>query len=369
MATPFSLVANIITNRTRCKTGRLFPLRISLACLIVTVPAFSQTIVESRQTYELVASATIEMLPAPLRSWFDNRGDLYAAVFTAKTDEIKLRIDDPSQQHFTWLKESYPNKLKKRRKVDYLSTLTIAQVDGQSPSLLEMIEQQYVSLVEAFRQGDTRLAISTCGTLVHHVLDASLPSHVALVEPDWTDPKAGKLHKQIERLAFHESQRLNEYGERFSYEIRVWPKRLREVNDISQTVLASLHRASSVGHDLYNNTELAASMTTGRHEHVAMLIRGQLEAAVLLSGSLINSAWQQAGSPFQQSKTTQIQESNTTDRDTASTFVGSEHSNIFHLSTCPHAKRIKPGNLVHFNNLDKAYLSERKACKTCKPDG
>jgi len=339
-----------------------------LICLLISAPAFSQTIVESRQTYELVAKAAIETLPAPLRSWFTDRNALKKAVFTKQQDRVDIRIENqPGQQHFTWLQRPAPTKKRNRQKTRRSYTLKIAAVNGQAHTLAEMIQEQYAALTEAFHQSDATMVSTAAGQLMHKVIDASLPSHVAVVEHDWQGPLATKSDKRIERLAFHESNLLDWQRERFAFELRIWPKRLQEVRDIPKMVSESLFRASSAGFQVYDNTELAAMLSAGRYEGVVVVVRGQLEAAAILSGSLIRSAWREAGSPGIQSQAKQTNGTSASQTTTASTFVGSKQSKIFHRHTCPYVKRIKPENLVYFDSVAKSRQLGRKACKTCKP--
>ncbi len=129
-------------------------------------------------------------------------------------------------------------------------------------------------------------------------------------------------------------------------------------------------QASFVGNEVYSKTELAAQRPAGGYEYVVMLVRSQLEAASILSGSLIRGAWQEAGSPEQLSQAEPIKGNSvarTSQHVMNSKFVGSKQSKIFHLRTCPHVKRIKPANLVHFDSAAKVRAIGRKACKTCNP--
>ena len=48
-------------------------------------------------------------------------------------------------------------------------------------------------------------------------------------------------------------------------------------------------------------------------------------------------------------------------------FVGSKNSKIFHKSTCSHAKRISPDNIVGFKSAKEAISKGRTPCKSCKP--
>ncbi|NBB86484.1 MAG: hypothetical protein GVY12_09770 [Bacteroidetes bacterium] len=48
-------------------------------------------------------------------------------------------------------------------------------------------------------------------------------------------------------------------------------------------------------------------------------------------------------------------------------FVGSVHSDVFHVPTCRYADRIKPGNLTGFDSVAAARERGYRACKVCKP--
>jgi len=48
-------------------------------------------------------------------------------------------------------------------------------------------------------------------------------------------------------------------------------------------------------------------------------------------------------------------------------FVGSRHSNVYHLPTCSAARRIKSENLITFKNRDEAVKAGYRPCKICRP--
>lgn len=50
-------------------------------------------------------------------------------------------------------------------------------------------------------------------------------------------------------------------------------------------------------------------------------------------------------------------------------FVGSRNSTVYHHSTCRHAARISPANLVQFASAEKALAAGRRPCKVCSPPG
>jgi len=49
-------------------------------------------------------------------------------------------------------------------------------------------------------------------------------------------------------------------------------------------------------------------------------------------------------------------------------LIGSKNSKKFHLSTCRHAKTIKPENIVTFSSVEEAIKAGREPCAVCKPD-
>ena len=48
-------------------------------------------------------------------------------------------------------------------------------------------------------------------------------------------------------------------------------------------------------------------------------------------------------------------------------YVASKNSNVFHKPECSAAKRIKPENIIGYNNRGEAIKSGRRPCKRCKP--
>jgi methylphosphotriester-DNA--protein-cysteine methyltransferase len=48
-------------------------------------------------------------------------------------------------------------------------------------------------------------------------------------------------------------------------------------------------------------------------------------------------------------------------------FVGSRHSNVYHLPTCSAARRIKPENLIGFKSREEAVRADYRPCKICRP--
>ena len=48
-------------------------------------------------------------------------------------------------------------------------------------------------------------------------------------------------------------------------------------------------------------------------------------------------------------------------------YVASKNSKVFHRPECSSAKRIKPKNLVGYNNRDEAIKAGKRPCKICKP--
>jgi len=53
--------------------------------------------------------------------------------------------------------------------------------------------------------------------------------------------------------------------------------------------------------------------------------------------------------------------------DRQSEYVGSKNSKVFHKSSCPHARRLKPESMIIFSSRQQAIDSGRQPCKTCNP--
>ena len=48
-------------------------------------------------------------------------------------------------------------------------------------------------------------------------------------------------------------------------------------------------------------------------------------------------------------------------------YAAAKSSKVFHLSTCPHAKRLSPSTALTFRTRQEAEQNGRRPCKTCNP--
>jgi hypothetical protein len=121
-------------------------------------------------------------------------------------------------------------------------------------------------------------------------------------------------------------------------------------------------------------TALAGSADAYYHgiaDRAVPIMETRLEAAVLLSAGLIAKAWAEAGRPALYAGApgpAATGDQTSPDDLNNSPYVGSRTSMTFHKAGCPHARRIKPENLIGFKTVEEAIRAGRKPCKTCKPD-
>ena len=93
-------------------------------------------------------------------------------------------------------------------------------------------------------------------------------------------------------------------------------------------------------------------------------------SSAVVAAELISAAWIEAGRPrlYEESdRTNEVVDADKTDGPVDTAFVGSRSSLVFHRRTCPHVKRIRPGNLVSMSSVEEAVKAGRKPCKTCSP--
>ncbi len=138
------------------------------------------------------------------------------------------------------------------------------------------------------------------------------------------------------------------YHQRLAFEVRVDPGRL------------------AGGPEAFvSSKNLSDQFVAGDVDYNLGLIEMRLEKAALLSAKMLIRAWHAAGDPHLGLAKPVVEEM----AQISTKHVASKNSKVFHKETCPHAARIKAGNVVRFNSFLVAQETGRKPCKTCKPTG
>lgn len=354
----------------------------------------------STASISVAAKAAVEALPAEIRPFFSTRRDEFTAAAhpdrvaagerkNRKSDSHSIAldaIDDPTTTGDTLSR--FPRRLSKARKlfkdrgVEDGGRLPWALMDG------------YRRLVQAFRQGEADTVVRRAGLVLHYATDAGMPFNTTL-DPDGrrTENPSWDLTSESDPIGDHRTARhrcqnelVRRIAERVSYEVRVWPARVRTPLDPSEAVwqtLTTTHDTLSVllaiDREILRQMEIETSAeflrsADGYYEMLAAraapIIETRIESAALLAAELISAAWIEAGRPQPSSENGRTQpavDAGTKAEKAAAPFLGSRNSLVFHRRTCRHVKRIRPENLVSISTAEEAVRGGRKPCKTCSP--
>lgn len=333
--------------------------------------------------YEIVVSTALTALPTPLRSAFVQQEDELIRVALSHCVKSVSSVEDVDR-HFVVLDVAAEKGASDAGRIEASrrfprgreAALKLARERGvrRVGSLPWTIHAHYEALLEAFRSTSGARIVAEAGALLHYATDASMPLFVAEKRSsrrrgrffdrgaDEPDPP-NRREKLLEAVAA--------LRDRLDYEVRVSPTRFAELEEPLDAVFETI--AGSFA-ELVGTPAIDAKV---RADEAATMIELRLEAAALLAANLIGTAWHQAGRPAPDTwnavsaKSAEPEKpaakSDTSVASPDSHFVGSRHSSIYHRATCPHAKRIKPNNLVSFGGRKVAVDAGRRPCKTCKP--
>lgn len=373
----------------------------------VTFGAFSadRCRAESHDVYEITTATAVALLPNPLRMFLEQHLD---AVTKAVAGELVREMDSTIGQvdvrrHYIMLDidavdmepgarvaaaRRFPHewgaakRLFKQHQIRHGGTLPW------------VIVQRFHALVRAFRASSREAVLVEVGRLLHYATDASLPFHATmdrdgsrtgqLLWPADTTTLVDRMHRTV-RLRC-ERALVSLFRKQFDYEVRVWAERWERSSDPLADVFSALLDAHG---GLAELTRIDAELTTSLDLHSAgafvaaanlyyaelmkragPIMESRLEAGALLGANLVGSAWLEAGRPaldFEMAAPprTEPAPAGTTENPQ---YIGSRHSTLYHVSTCPHARRIRPENQVGFGSLEQARSAGRAPCRTCKPD-
>lgn len=359
--------------------------------------------------YTIVADAAIPVLPEKARPFFESH---LQALQRRATVDLALsvsdgRVRDEAEMHYILLDAgedlrdraacraaamAVPHRAAAARRWFRRRQITAG---GRLPWV---IGEHYDRLVRAFKSGDEAAILRASGDLLHLATDAALPFNTtaaggrATADYDHWPVSTAAGSRLLHRTVRHRVQvgLIAKSQQRFEYEVRVWPPRWRRLEDPVEVAFAVLLESHAMVGPLLDvdralvdelsiesaDAFVAASdrYYEGLTRRAAPIIEQRLEEGALLAARLIGSAWDASGQP-------EPGKPHATERDTAESgeetqaapapavgLVGSVSGKVYHVPSCPHAKRIKPANLVRFSSKEEAQAGSRKPCRTCKPD-
>ena len=374
----------------------------------MSFPVARATSGESREAYEIVAGAAVPLLPDSLQPLFEARLDevrrsAIGEIIESGGPDVRPKRD---HHHFIMLDVAARGGDQNARRAaahEFPESCAAARklfkrhgVDRDQGGMLPwIIMDRYRELVGAFEDGEEGLIARKAGVLLHFVTDAALPFNTT---SNRDGQAAGHLSWSAEQgspnAIPHRTVRYRCQGElirrsqdQLQYEVRVWPERFQRVGDPSKAVFAILGNSHSyVGPLLEIDADLISRLRiTGADSFVASadeyyellaaragpIVESRLEAAALLTAELIAAAWAEAGSPLSENETSgplPAAKTSPTASPAEHPYVGSRNSTVFHRVDCPHARRIKAENRVHFETVEEALAAGRTPCKACRPD-
>ncbi len=348
---------------------------------------------------DIICTTAVTSLPPPLRALFEPHLDTLRKAGVADVSSLRDHAGNlTDHDHFFVLDGIVGNELRSLQQ-DRTETARVFKRRGieHGGQLPWAVLDHHQALVRAFTSRDDDLIIHETGVLLHLVTDASMPfsttldrlsqSVVARRAPEETEPESGSCPTVRWRV---QVGLLNHLSHRLEYEVRVFPGRVEDLIDPKQAVFKTLIDSHGELSDLISadaavfeelritdTTAFEASAKAYYREmanRTAGVMESRLEAGALLGARLITTAWTHGGSPnpialrpHLSGQATPNNERRADTKATTSPFVGSRHSKIFHRATCPHARRIKPENVVHFDSAEAATRAGRIPCKTCNP--
>ena len=357
-----------------------------------------------RSGRDIVVQATVEVIPADIRSLFRRHRDelveraVEPEVVWPKQPpmsdragwhyvELDIAAADDSPEARAAAAEQFPRHKTALRR--YFS-----RYGGKPTGILPWtLIEHYDALVEAFADGTEGDVIRLSGYIMHFAGDAASPFAVSRLA---TTSDGGSLadlkvplgdrsyaHRSAGHRLFGELVRRNRvrYGRLIDlaavdYDPVEDPRQrvFDVVTESLQLLETAIHAEQSCVRTM--SLESVDDLVARADQYYVLLdesggafCMGRLRRASLLAANLIGGAWQAAGEPTVQeirargsvpvkSKPELVQEGN---------LVGSRNSNVFHNPDCRYAKNISPDNLVYFESALDARRNGRRQCRSCKP--
>lgn len=357
-----------------------------LAAAIAAAPPAPR--VESPDPYEIVLAGAVPVLPPPLRSFFTQHLHAVQRAAVAVGAAEGRAAPGEAARHFVLLdlaadgvSQAARREATRRFPHDRQAARALYTLHGveHGGSLPWSVTEEFSALESAFRAADTEQIIRRTGRLSHFATDAALPCHTTS-HRDLATPSRGDapgrpgevvghaLNATRHRLHLAVLQRLRD---RLDYEVRVAPLRFREIESAIDEVFDVLLGACDAAASLEAIDVTAMESIDAYHDRVAeplaAIMEDRLESATLLVANLVGAAWVGAGQPLPATWRGVAPGKERSSDGRRPGFVGSRASMKFHLESCPHARRIKPTNLVRFDTARQARKAGRTPCKACKP--
>jgi len=364
----------------------------------------------------VVARVTAESLPDPLNRYFSQRKDglIERALEPDAVWPQERRYRAREQWHFLMIDaaaddDSIDARLAAARNFPSdrrdAKRLLRDRGAGRGGSLIWELADLTEQLSEAFADRDEARILQYAGYVIHFSTDAADP-FCCTRDPQGMESGNLVLTSALPGEALFADQ---DVGHRIGWElIRRNAQRYTEalqasrrralsieapaenVLGVMQSSLGDLKPLCEADAGLLASMRIADSDTFSarRDEYYMQLdtrcgdaVVDSLSRAVDLASGLILHAWIDAGSPDPTASRAPPASSvggtrsaggsraTATPAPSASSsgYVASKNSKVYHHPDCGHAKRISPGNVVHFPDKSSAEDSGRRGCKTCRP--
>jgi hypothetical protein len=359
---------------------------------------------------ELTARAAVTVLPAGIQPWFVHR--LESLTSDGSTEDRSAagaqRPALPDSAHYLKLdvaaSDSQPGAspgAAARFPTDQAEAKELFKRCGerQGGTLPWTVRRHFDALIAAYESGEQESILREAGILLRLSTAAALPFNTTsnrdgaatgnLILTKGTAQRALLPHRTV-RHRCHVGLLLS-LKSRLAYELRLSPDRYHAITDPVEEVFAVMRRAHDalpllLAADRDALTALgvsdADSFTAGKYRYYTLLsdragwiMEARLKDAATLGANLIGTAWTLAGGPVTGQpplppviKGTKVESSSPHEAVDDGRFVASKQSKVFHKASCPHARRISPGNRICFATLEEMLATGRKPCKTCRPD-
>lgn len=351
---------------------------------------------ELHMAHAIAVAVVVEILPEPLSVFFQANIERLKESTIIDASEGLLAPSANATAHFVPLEIMAPgvatkvgNAVPQTSPRDRVAAAERYQARGWTKGgwLPWVLIEHHEAMVRKFRSGEHDDIVREAGLLVHFAVDATWPfstsrEWLAIVDSDRNvdDNKDLSFASCRQRV---EMWLLPAYADRLAFEVRVFAGRYHPAVDPHTAVFAELVAAHSVLADLRRmDREVVEGMADGNspakssHPYIERMttrtgpiIESRIEAGALLAANLIGSAWVEANRPpLAVPAVVDVTASPSAQKSTDAKLVGSVRSSVYHRSTCRHATRIKPVNLVDFVDVAAARVAKRRPCKTCQPE-
>ncbi|MCH8150736.1 MAG: hypothetical protein IH987_22650, partial [Planctomycetes bacterium] len=277
---------------------------------------------------DLTAIAVVQALPSDIQPFFVSRTDAFLAAAHADAVTAGERKVRKSDSHFIALDVAGDPT---GTTAD--TSLHFPQIESKARKLFEeqgikdggrlpwALEDAYRQLVKSFGTGDGEAIVRDAASVLHFAIDVGMPFSTTIdtfsrrtLNRVW-EKKRESHPINAHRTARHRCQieLVRRTSQRLAYEVRVWPKRVRERSDPATAIWQTLdatHEALStlldIDRDLLRQLEIRTSddflaLSDRYYDRLAQragsILETRIESAVLLAAELLTAAWIEAGRP------------------------------------------------------------------------